>query len=98
MVYPILINIFACHQDNDDPLSHIHFTAEGEVTFKSILFIPTSAPRGLFDEYGSKKNDYIKVSHLNNIWDEFKGTGCPEVALILKFCFPAVRQKSVHHR
>ncbi|XP_054883204.1 endoplasmin [Poeciliopsis prolifica] len=48
-------------KDSDDPLAHIHFTAEGEVTFKSILFIPTSAPRGLFDEYGSKKNDYIKL-------------------------------------
>lgn len=48
-------------QDSDDPLAHIHFTAEGEVTFKSILFVPKSAPRGLFDEYGSKKNDYIKV-------------------------------------
>uniref|UniRef100_A0A8D0CWF6 Endoplasmin n=1 Tax=Sander lucioperca TaxID=283035 RepID=A0A8D0CWF6_SANLU len=44
-----------------DPLAHIHFTAEGEVTFKSILFVPTAAPRGLFDEYGSKKNDYIKL-------------------------------------
>ncbi|XP_034032184.1 endoplasmin [Thalassophryne amazonica] len=48
-------------KDNDDPLAHIHFTAEGEVTFKSILFVPQSAPRGLFDEYGSKKNDYIKL-------------------------------------
>uniref|UniRef100_A0A7N8YHS0 Endoplasmin n=1 Tax=Mastacembelus armatus TaxID=205130 RepID=A0A7N8YHS0_9TELE len=47
--------------DSDDPLSHIHFTAEGEVTFKSILFVPNTAPRGLFDEYGSKKNDYIKL-------------------------------------
>uniref|UniRef100_A0A7N6AG57 Endoplasmin n=1 Tax=Anabas testudineus TaxID=64144 RepID=A0A7N6AG57_ANATE len=47
-------------KDSEEPLSHIHFTAEGEVTFKSILFVPTSAPRGLFDEYGSKKNDYIK--------------------------------------
>uniref|UniRef100_A0A8C1L5F6 Endoplasmin n=1 Tax=Cyprinus carpio TaxID=7962 RepID=A0A8C1L5F6_CYPCA len=43
------------------PISHIHFTAEGEVTFKSILFIPASAPRGLFDEYGTKKNDFIKL-------------------------------------
>lgn len=42
-------------------MAYIHFTAEGEVTFKSILFVPTSAPRGLFDEYGSKKNDFIKV-------------------------------------
>ncbi|XP_061628782.1 endoplasmin [Phyllopteryx taeniolatus] len=48
-------------KDNDNPLAHIHFTAEGEVTFKSILFVPTAAPRGLFDEYGSKKNDYIKL-------------------------------------
>lgn len=48
-------------RDTDEPLSHIHFTAEGEVTFKSILFIPASAPRGLFDEYGTKKNDFIKL-------------------------------------
>lgn len=48
-------------QDNEEPLGHIHFTAEGEVTFKSILFVPAAAPRGLFDEYGSKKNDFIKV-------------------------------------
>lgn len=56
-----LIPNVCLHQDSDDPLAHIHFTAEGEVTFKSILFVPTSAPRGLFDEYGSKKNDFIKV-------------------------------------
>ncbi|KAM9468289.1 endoplasmin [Clarias gariepinus] len=48
-------------RDNEEPLSHIHFTAEGEVTFKSILFVPAAAPRGLFDEYGSKKNDFIKL-------------------------------------
>lgn len=48
-------------KDSEDPLSHIHFTAEGEVTFKSILFVPAAAPRGLFDEYGSKKNDFIKL-------------------------------------
>ncbi|XP_053553134.1 endoplasmin [Bombina bombina] len=48
-------------KESDDPMSYIHFTAEGEVTFKSILFIPQSAPRGLFDEYGSKKSDFIKL-------------------------------------
>lgn len=56
-------------QDTDEPLSHIHFTAEGEVTFKSILFIPASAPRGLFDEYGTKKNDFIKVILRIIKWD-----------------------------
>ncbi|MEE6480111.1 hypothetical protein FKM82_012466 [Ascaphus truei] len=48
-------------KETDEPLAYSHFTAEGEVTFKSILFIPTAAPRGLFDEYGSKKSDYIKL-------------------------------------
>ncbi|XP_042323953.1 endoplasmin [Sceloporus undulatus] len=48
-------------KEPDDPMSYIHFTAEGEVTFKSILFVPTTAPRGLFDEYGSKKSDFIKL-------------------------------------
>ncbi|XP_067110134.1 endoplasmin [Osmerus mordax] len=48
-------------KETEDPIAHIHFTAEGEVTFKSILFVPSTAPRGLFDEYGSKKNDFIKL-------------------------------------
>ncbi|KAF7240663.1 Endoplasmin [Varanus komodoensis] len=48
-------------KESDDPMTYIHFTAEGEVTFKSILFVPTTAPRGLFDEYGSKKSDFIKL-------------------------------------
>lgn len=65
-VEPLVVEFIATtawpsQQDSDDPLAHIHFTAEGEVTFKSILFVPKSAPRGLFDEYGSKKNDFIKV-------------------------------------
>ncbi|KAJ3611939.1 hypothetical protein NHX12_020219 [Muraenolepis orangiensis] len=48
-------------RDTEEPLGHIHFTAEGEVTFKSILFVPATAPRGLLEEYGTKKNDYIKL-------------------------------------
>ncbi|KAM3832844.1 endoplasmin [Vipera latastei] len=48
-------------KETDEPMTYIHFTAEGEVTFKSILFIPSTAPRGLFDEYGSKKSDFIKL-------------------------------------
>ncbi|XP_034983449.1 endoplasmin [Zootoca vivipara] len=48
-------------KETDEPMAYIHFTAEGEVTFKSILFVPTTAPRGLFDEYGSKKSDFIKL-------------------------------------
>ena len=31
-------------RDHEDPLARTHFVAEGEVTFKSILFIPKSLP------------------------------------------------------
>jgi len=31
-------------KDSDDPLYTMHFKAEGEVDFKSILFIPSTAP------------------------------------------------------
>ena len=31
-------------KDYADPLSHIHFIAEGEVQFRSILYIPEHAP------------------------------------------------------
>ena len=37
-----------------------HFTAEGEVTFKSILYIPKAAPFDLFSNY-NKKTDAIKL-------------------------------------
>ncbi|XP_035666608.1 endoplasmin-like isoform X3 [Branchiostoma floridae] len=47
-------------KDSDDPLAHTHFVAEGEVTFRSILFVPKTGPRDMFQEYG-KKVDYIKL-------------------------------------
>lgn len=45
---------------SDEPLAKIHFTAEGEVTFKSILFVPKSSPNDMFQNYG-KKIDGIKM-------------------------------------
>lgn len=47
-------------KESDDPLAHTHFVAEGEVTFRSILYIPKSAPGGMFSDYG-KKMDAIKL-------------------------------------
>lgn len=89
---------FCYQQDSEDPLSHIHFTAEGEVTFKSILFVPAAAPRGLFDEYGSKKNDFIKVF----VWSVklflFILIIFQNKSHDLYTVFPAVCQKSFHHR
>jgi len=43
-------------KDYDDPLTYIHFQAEGEVEFKSILFIPKHAPFDLFENYYQKSS------------------------------------------
>lgn len=34
-----------------DPSTWIHFKAEGEVEFKSILFAPSKAPYDLYEKY-----------------------------------------------
>ncbi|XP_029668495.1 endoplasmin [Formica exsecta] len=47
-------------KDNQEPLAKIHFVAEGEVTFKSVLFIPKVQPSDSFNRYGTK-SDNIKL-------------------------------------
>ncbi|UYV66677.1 HSP90B1 [Cordylochernes scorpioides] len=47
-------------KDQSDPLSKTHFIAEGEVTFKSLLFVPSVQPSESFNKYGSKM-DHIKL-------------------------------------
>ncbi|XP_011494775.1 PREDICTED: endoplasmin [Ceratosolen solmsi marchali] len=46
--------------DAQDPLAKVHFVAEGEVTFKSLLYIPIVQPSDSFNRYGTK-NDNIKL-------------------------------------
>merc|ERR1712048_688110 len=38
-------------KDYLDPLSYTHFNAEGEIEFKSILFLPKKAPFDMMDNY-----------------------------------------------
>lgn len=47
-------------KDSEQPLARTHFTAEGEVTFKSILYVPKASPHDMFSNYG-KKLESIKV-------------------------------------
>ncbi|KAJ1349115.1 Endoplasmin [Parelaphostrongylus tenuis] len=39
-------------KDFDKPLTHVHFTAEGEVSFRSILYVPKRSPSDMFHNYG----------------------------------------------
>jgi len=44
-------------KDYLDPLSYIHFNAEGEIEFKSILYLPKKAPFDMMDNYWQKKSE-----------------------------------------
>merc|ERR1712160_78999 len=44
-------------KDYLDPLAYTHFSAEGEIEFKSILYLPKKAPFDMMDNYGSKKSE-----------------------------------------
>lgn len=42
-------------QATDTPLAHSHFKAEGDVEFKSILFLPGAAPMDFMNNYYQNK-------------------------------------------
>merc|ERR1711870_52972 len=44
-------------KDYIDPLAYTHFNAEGEIDFKSILFLPKKAPFDMMDNYWTKKSE-----------------------------------------
>merc|ERR1712176_1360796 len=47
----------AISKDYLDPLAYTHFNAEGEIEFKSILYLPKKAPFDMSDNYWSKKSE-----------------------------------------
>merc|ERR1711939_1100611 len=46
-------------KDSEGPLTKMHFSAEGEIEFKSILFVPAKAPYDLLE--GKAKSNAIKL-------------------------------------
>ncbi|KAG4073141.1 hypothetical protein HA402_002530 [Bradysia odoriphaga] len=58
-------------KDNSDPFTHTHFIAEGEVTFKSLLFIPKVQPSESFNKYGTKSDNIKLFVRRVFITDEF---------------------------
>merc|ERR1711871_1692776 len=56
----------------DTPLSWIHFRAEGEIEFKSILYVPKSAPYDMYDNYYGKASGMRLYVRKVLITDEFE--------------------------
>merc|ERR1712110_458495 len=59
-------------KDNNGPLTQSHFIAEGEVTFKSLLFTPNSQPSETFNKYGQAGENIKLYVRRVFITDDFK--------------------------
>ena len=53
-------------KDRLDPLAYTHFNAEGEIEFKSILFLPKKAPLVIMDNWYTKKSE-VKL-FVRGVW------------------------------
>merc|ERR1711935_1027127 len=58
--------------DKNGPMTQTHFIAEGEVTFKSLLFIPSSLPSESFNSYGKEQENIKLYVRRVFITDDFK--------------------------
>merc|ERR1739847_115882 len=60
-------------KDYLDPLAYTHFNAEGEIEFKSILFLPKKAPFDQMDNYWTKRSEiklYVRRVLVADKFDE----------------------------
>jgi len=44
-------------RDTENPGGYTHFSAEGEIEFRSILYVPKKAPHDMLDNYWTKKTE-----------------------------------------
>jgi len=59
-------------KDSEEHLTHTHFVAEGEVTFKSLLFVPKAQPGESFNKYGQATENIKLYVRRVFITDDFK--------------------------
>uniref|UniRef100_A0A1I8BEN9 HATPase_c domain-containing protein n=1 Tax=Meloidogyne hapla TaxID=6305 RepID=A0A1I8BEN9_MELHA len=59
-------------KDYDEHLSHVHFSAEGEVSFKSILYVPKTLANDAFQNYGKTEENIKLYVRRVFITDDFK--------------------------
>ena len=60
-------------KDSNDPLAYTHFSAEGEIDFKAILYMPKEAPYDLFENYYGKSSAlklYVRRVLITEEFDE----------------------------
>nr|DAD46802.1 TPA_asm: hypothetical protein HUJ06_016739 [Nelumbo nucifera] len=60
---------------DEKPLAWSHFTAEGDVEFKAVLFVPPKAPHDLYESYYNARKTYVKLYvrrvFISDEFDEF---------------------------
>jgi heat shock protein beta len=59
-------------KDYDEHLAHVHFSAEGEVSFKSILYVPKTLANDAFQNYGKTEENIKLYVRRVFITDDFK--------------------------
>jgi len=59
-------------KDKNGPITKTHFIAEGEVTFKSLMFIPSTQQSEEFNKYGAKKENIKLYVRRVFITDDFQ--------------------------
>merc|ERR1712227_502334 len=62
----------AITEDKNGPMTQTHFIAEGEVTFKSLLFVPSKQESESFNKYGQAQENIKLYVRRVFITDDFK--------------------------
>jgi len=62
----------ALTRDDEEPLSKIHFVAEGDVEFRSILYIPKKIPAGVFERVHTTRGVklYVRKVFITDKFDD----------------------------